>query len=619
MNELKNLKSLASMAVFSQMHDKYKNVYDIIRAFIVSYLHKNHKYQFLIKEVVDGLNTYFNFVLPTAVVRTALKKTKGITVSNHLYRVDYQELPQNGVFDIEENERDNDKIFEQLICFVEEKKKVTLSDEEKEFVLRCFCSFLLNSSTITIYSEFISAFIVLNNKDKNLQNKLNEIKEGIIIYSGITTDIDLSKLGGWNKKLTIYLDTEILFHIAGLNGEYYLQQAEDLLSLVKEINSKNHLIELKYFQEIKKEIDSFFYAAEQVVTKGKLLSESVAMKKITDNCKTSSDVIIKQTKFFSNLNLLGIREDECNAFYINENFKFNIEDKEYEIEPMLNYINILRKGINSGKLMDIGFIFLTGKSSVLRQAWDENFYNDGDIPRASTLDYMTERFWFVLNKGFGEKQTLKSFDVIYKAKIVMSSILSTGIKNKYEKICKDFTDGELSKENVSEIILNLRKESKLPEEIKPENIDFILNVLDESDIERIQNEAQIKETKLVEAEEQTRKQKTIIENKDELLSEKELKIQQQEEELKKYKEKELVEELEKKIKNEKKQKTIKLIKTIVIVLLAIVCFYLICKFLIPLISDSIWEWISKIGALVGIGGVVVAILKHLWKKKKKGL
>lgn len=72
----------------------------------------------------------------------------------------------------------------------------------------------------------------------------------MILYSGVRYGEITQKrkeLVDYNY-LVIYLDTEILFHFAGYNGELYKSLFEDFYKLVKEINSSNRKIFFKYFK-----------------------------------------------------------------------------------------------------------------------------------------------------------------------------------------------------------------------------------------------------------------------------------------------------------------------------------------------------------------------------------
>lgn len=338
------------------------------------------------------------------------------------------------------------------------------------------------------------------------------------------------------------------------------------------------------------------------------------MIRITDGCKTASDVLEKKSSFQLLLKKHEIEVDNYKDYYNERNFRYNIENSNFEVNQMLNYINILRKGKNSGRLIEIGHILLTGKNIILQQAWDIRLKDNLDIPRASTLDYMTERFWFILNKGFGINISLTSFDIIRKAKIAMASVVSSGIREKYENLSKKFTDGEYSTEQIANIIVNLRKENKLPEEINSSNIDIILNILDENDIARIQNESIIKEKKYTEVELKNREQNNVIEQTTDLLNKKNKIIDDLECELREYKMNELLEKKRIQMRHEKQRKVL---LTIVIVIVSFTFCFLLFKYVLPNISVKIWEVLSKIATLITIIGITPMILiRKIWKRNK---
>lgn len=604
--DINDYKKLASMAVFSQLHNDSKSIYDIIRAFICSYLNEVHPYSFSISSFAAGLNSFFNFSLPSSVIQTGLKKIKGITCSNGEYNVDYTEFPQETHFQIDERRKDNDEIIRRLITFVEDKKKESLQDNEKRGLLNDFQHFLLNEQYKSYFSNYISAFIIANKDDEKLRLQLNEIREGAIIYSGITTDADLARLGSWKNQLTIFLDTEILFHIAGFNGKYYKQQAEDFLTLIDEINKQEEYIHLRYFEYVANEIENFFYAAQDVVDKGALSDNSTAMKEITKGCKSRSDVIEKKSSFQLMLNTRKIIKDDYKSYYDDFNHRYNIVSNEFVVDEGLNYINILRKGKNKGHLNEIKYILITGTNDLLKQAWNSRIKGDGDIPLATPLDYMIERFWFTLNKGFGNERKPDSLDVLYKAKIVLSSVITMSIKEKYEENKRRFFEGTLTKEQVAANIINFRKESYLPENISKENIDDILQYIDENDVEKAAREYDLTKLQLNQSLNLNARQEEIIEDKNNIINQQKSQILQLTKELEERKQKELENEIHRQEAELKKKRVLFIFHIGTVILIAVVVVFCIYLFLIPLINDELWNLLARISTITTLtGGVAV--------------
>lgn len=116
----------------------------------------------------------------------------------------------------------------------------------------------------TKYSELIGEFVLKNEQNKEIQDGLNRIREGSILYIGLSHSI--GEAGSITKPLTLYLGIEVLFSLVGYNGEIFQQFADDFIAQVRKENpGKAKKITLHYFSEIKKEIDEFFGTASEIV------------------------------------------------------------------------------------------------------------------------------------------------------------------------------------------------------------------------------------------------------------------------------------------------------------------------------------------------------------------
>lgn len=86
----------------------------------------------------------------------------------------------------------------------------------------------------TQFTDLIGEFVLKNEHNQEIQTGLNKIREGSILYVGISHNID--ELGSITKPLTLYLGTEILFSLAGYNGVIYQQFANDFYDQVRTAN-----------------------------------------------------------------------------------------------------------------------------------------------------------------------------------------------------------------------------------------------------------------------------------------------------------------------------------------------------------------------------------------------
>lgn len=561
-------KCLASLAVFRELYNSESDVYGIICEFLKEIITTQGKHQFSLTEITALLNETYDFKIPEAVVNTSLGRFKtALTKSSGLFTIaDQTAFIVTGKLTNKHNEikNNNETIINNLFKFIETEKETILADQEKEIITHAFCSYIIDESTNQEFSDYISAFIVKEKQSSNFTTQLNTIKEGVVLYTGLKYNSSLNELGSWNTELTIYVETEILFHFAGYNGQLYQILFNDLFSLIKEINQaslkKNNkrLIHLKYFTDVTNDIEGFFKKAEYIVQgKDKANPSKTAMTCILDGCLTPADVIAKKSKLYDLLKQNLILEDDYSNYYSAQNHKYNLEDqyllKELsakigvdDLSPYLkylNFINIHRKGNNETTFERIGFVLLSGTTNTLRLAWDESIKPNGNIPLASNLSFLTSKFWFKLNKGFGKSTLLKSFDIVTKAQIILSNHLNDSVADKFGELQTKFKRGQLTEQEAISTIAKLRGEAKKPEDINGDNIENILSSIEESSIEIHLKEQELLKQKAKEQEAENLKLKETIDInivKEEQLKEeikkKDEENSQKEFELKKYRE-----------------------------------------------------------------------------------
>jgi len=539
-------KCLASLAVFRGLYNSKNDVYCVISEFLKEIIIVQSKYQFSLSEITLLLNSTYDFHLPEAIVQTALKridfvsKGQGLYVASSLASQIRPEIYKTQ----EEQQIKNNIILEELFKYIQEIQKIKLTQEQKAIVTNSFCSFLLDDSNGHEYSEYISAFIISRSKELEFTKQLNFIKEGVVLYSGIRYNSNINNLGSWNTPLTIYIETEVLFHFAGYNGEVYESLFSDFFSFVTEINTKagKRLIELKYFNEVKDEIERFFKKAEFIVDGHDMINPSMtAMRCIVNGCDSPADVVLKKIKFFELLADNEIREDDYKRYFDEENHKFNILDqktldnvaKDLKIEDIndalqfLNYINIHRKEKTHQNFENIKVILLSGNSTTLRVAWHNDIKEQGNVPLATNLSFITNKFWFKLNKGFGKDNYPKTFDIITKAQIILSTQLNEGVRAKYEEYQDKYKRGELSEEQAVATIATLRSQSRNPENIIEDEISNILDSISEDKIEKYHEEHEFLKCKVAKEVEDNAELKKVIDSKENEIKKQELLFEQE--------------------------------------------------------------------------------------------
>lgn len=500
-------KVLASLAVFRQLYDQDEDIYGVISEFLTYIIENKGMYKFSATEITDVLNNTFDFLIPEAVVKTSIGRLKPyITRDNGYYLVNANTKKSSSVVSKIQQDTisNNNIIIESLFDYIESKKTSSLTELEKEKIVHSFCSILLDSSNGEQYAEYISSFI-LDNSNTDFQNSLNQIREGVLLYSGLKYNNIISETGSWKTELTIYMDTEILFHIAGYNGQVFKSLFQDFYNYIREINNKasKRLIKLTYFKEVQEEIDSYFSIAERII-EGNSIAEphKTAMNSIISGCKAPSDIIQKKSEFYLLLEEHRILLDSNDKeFYDTDNFKYNIIDhktidkinNEFGFDTsehfqFLNYISILRGKHNQKNFSDIRYILLTGKKRTTKVAWHELVKLEGAVPLATSLDWITNKFWFKLNKGFGNGELPRSVNIITKAQIILSSLLNESIGKKYNELVNQYKTGDMDERKAKAVIVELRSHVKRPEDIEQGNTGLILDLVSQDNLEALINE-----------------------------------------------------------------------------------------------------------------------------------
>ena len=527
-----NKRRIASLALFRNLYNEGRSdIMTILCEFAKNVIHSKHLTAFTPTQINKELKDEYGFKIPEYVVETVIKKF--CRKENSKYYPNEDSAPQKvNAQEIEKIENSHEVIVSKLISYVEKKISTKLTPESKEKLFQSFCGFLIDETDVE-YGEYVSSFIIETQNDPELSTLLKTIKEGVVLYTGIQYNDNINETGSWNDEFTIFVEQEILFHMAGYNGELYQQLFQDFFGLVQEINQKAHkqLVKIKYFDSVKIEIDKFFNIAERIVDgKDTLDCSNIAMTTIVQGCEYKTDVIAKKVAFYELLKQKLISE-ENGANYYKQNSKYNIfyndnltglsndlpqRDIEWSLQ-LLNYISMIRKGNVSG-FEKSRCILLTGNSTTLAVAFHPLIKQNGDVPFATTLDYITNRLWFKLNKGFGSNVYPKSFNIVTKAQIILSTQIVGSVAHEYDKIKKEIAEKTKSEDAIIAELAELKSKVRKPEEVLDSNIDETLETISLADTERYLREREMERQK---AEQQKEENERLLAEMDKVKKEKE--------------------------------------------------------------------------------------------------
>ena len=315
---ISQVNKLASYATYRQLYnDGKKDTYFVISRFIEHIILSNELNSFDVEKISSLLNENFGFNIPSYVIQSSIKRIEFVSKKDGQFLVSRENISLDSKIEqeLEESDLKSQALMSSLIRYVKsEKDKDQEISEEK--LTREFTSFLLDDSFNGDYSSIISKFIIENDTDVNFLKNINQIKEGAVLFSGINYTSDISKLT-WKNNINLYVETEILFHLAGYNGIFFQKLANDMFQLINEMNQKSNkrIISIRYYKEVSEDIDHFFGTAEEIVKGNKIVDiGNVAMDEIVRDCSTPADVINKRARFTSILKQHSVSEaDSLNS------------------------------------------------------------------------------------------------------------------------------------------------------------------------------------------------------------------------------------------------------------------------------------------------------------------
>lgn len=517
---------LASVTVVRELYDADKSIYDVLEKFINEIICRRGLYRFSAMELTEYLNQDYSFQLSEPIIKTCLRRMK-LVKSNGRYTCSILKEHENTIKDqIDESESNNKTLFSRLYIFLEKRLDRALQDKEKNSIHNSFCDFLLQDTpeNSTRYTQYFHEFILSIEDDDNLMQILRQVKEGTLIYEGIRYSSNINETGSWNSKLCLVLDTEILFAVGGYNSTLYQAMYSEVNKYLKEINKgcsdNGAKIRLCYFPETKKEIDSYFESAERIVRGLDILDPTKeAMGQIVNECKRASDVQSKRTLFFEKLrknNITVIDRDFYNTEN-RDNVEYNLEDKTlyekyanqwkenkenlYKSLSCLSHINILRKGFSNIGFENCGYIFWTATGRTLKLSGTPELLKGGDVPLATSFDFLINRFWFKLNKGFGINRTPRTMDMVMRARHILASMINSKASEKYDEFKSKYEDSTITKEQFCALNNDLRSKLRTPNEVDKDTIGEEIDDLDRWKMDEIIEAQEKKKLELANAKE----------------------------------------------------------------------------------------------------------------------
>ena len=635
MKKADSISILASFATLKTLSDekRYNSAYQLLSEFIHYVIYTQNLYSFSAVEMKNWLYNTFGFEIPEAVVKTATKTLSYLTKDNGIYTVQQDKIVSDKTLETarEEELEKNSFVIKALKEFIVEKHPEATINEEQ--LTRDLVAFLVDgdSKSSGRYIDLISEFIIKKEKDCLLQECLNKIREGSILYLGITYNIN--ETGSFKKNLTLYLDTEILFSLVGYNGEIYKTLAQDFFTQVRSANLNGEKIKLTYFPEVEREIEDYFKTATSIVEGKTQVENKSAMKTIINGCETSADVDVKKADFYYSLSYtFGIHGDKKDNYYNEEDEPFNLERMEYtdpkdqESWKFISHINKLRKNQVYLDNTEAEYLFITNTYNTIKTSreYTDKLKEERGLEYvcdyAVNLDRITNIIWYKLGNGFGKKDYPSNVSVILNARIAIAASIAHNVERVYAEAKEQFKNGILTESQLAARLVTLKKKPILPEEIEVDLIEDSMNFSPEY-LSRFEEE--VKETKALVKEkeriiEDLKEQKrSDLQKKDEIIAERDRVIEiEREEKLVMAAELDAYHKKEEQA-NQKKAKAkcvIRFLWSILWKLLVITLITVIAIFIEKSIDSNLILYIVAAIDILGIGYTVLSAVKKDYTK-----
>lgn len=508
-----------------------------------------NEYNFDLKEIRDKITDKFNFDIPLAVLSDSLVKMckkgyleqyKPPAGDKKFKLIDPSKKPVNydlNSIDIEGEVSKFNSFTQKILQSIRKKHP----EDKKDDIISSFIDTYLYDLKNTKYYSEINDFLLACKNDSKYYELLTEMKEGLVIYEALKENQLDDITSGWDSKLTIFLDTEILFHAGGLNGELFNEIWQEFYDLVRKINQDTkNTIQLKYLPKVEDEINKWFEYLRRV-KHNKLGAGNLdfAQKLVYDNSLEASGIAYKQDEFMNTLRGMGIQLDDMD--YERDN-KYNLTDQQviasilgYDNNnekredygkreeklltgmEVITYINHRRKGKKGLPLSKCRYIMVSGKNDYFKLS-KHVFKKDNITHLIHDIFTVTSILWFKTKTNFQESNPLKAFDPIIFSKIAISSMINQKVSLIYEGIQLKIENGDITPEESKQQLYSLRKYSVAPERIDDNYSNEFQYLLYEDDLSEFKalEEAKSKERKKAEKEKENyiKKLETELEQKE---------------------------------------------------------------------------------------------------------
>lgn len=293
-----DLKLICSLATWRTLRETGKTRYDVIATFCKNIIACHYStISFTIQDISKKIETEYGFSkIPNFILIQILSQN----LDEYLKKEDDKFYLKKSI-NTDKTIRDTVERYEKKYTEFCQNLKDFLDKKNYKYpsnFLDIFNYYLLDEEidkqkNKEIFTHFAS--FLLKNKEY-YHDLLQTIKEGVILYEGLRYEIKKMKN---NNKIILLLDTEILFHAMGYNGEMYKEKFDDFYKLVCKYDENRLLMPLFYSEMVEDEIKRFFNKAKQIKKKNTAnYKPTAAMVYLMKKCKDVGEIESEESHFF---------------------------------------------------------------------------------------------------------------------------------------------------------------------------------------------------------------------------------------------------------------------------------------------------------------------------------
>lgn len=178
-----------------------------------------------------------------------------------------------------------------------------------------------------------------------------------------------------------------------------------------------------------------------------------------------------------------------------------------------DYISIKRGYKSQAIFRNVGHILLSANKLTFSIAFDNSIRESNTVPLATSLTFLTNRFWMSLNKNLTNISSLKSINIITKAQIALSTKINDNVSRLYSQYVEEDKLGKYDVEKSKVCLAELHKSMVNPDELTSEKTEDYLDILSYNDIETYIAEKALLEAQLQDEKLRMKKDLDLIQKK----------------------------------------------------------------------------------------------------------